>query len=381
MTVSSEISLDEFRSRMGLLRAEMEKRELTTFLINNKESIYYLTGTSYAQQERPFLILVTLDGRTEILVPKLESDHMRKIPDYFSIKTYREFPAPPGEGWLERLEDMLCEPGALGIEPSLPVVQARRLDKYNPSIASIVETLRLVKSAREVELIRRAARLSVRGTELLLSASRYGETIAAGLSARGRMMGEIAAEVPDFDYMATSVIMAVWAGKFSAEPHRIPQSGDMTADGPNVSISANRVNGYAAESERTFFTAPPSAMCRDLFAIMMEARAKAFSMARPGVAASDIDAAVNAIFLKNGVGQNLLHRTGHGFGLGGHEGPWIAEGSDDVLQENMLISIEPGLYIPDHGGYRHSDTMLITEMGCENLTPYPDSIEALTLVS
>jgi Xaa-Pro aminopeptidase len=66
--------------------------------------------------------------------------------------------------------------------------------------------------------------------------------------------------------------------------------------------------------------------------------------------------------------------------LGNHEGPWVAEGSEDILKENMFISIEPGLYVPNIGAFRHSDTYLVTREGCENLTPYPTEMEHLTIL-
>lgn len=94
---------------------------------------------------------------------------------------------------------------------------------------------------------------------------------------------------------------------------------------------------------------------------------------------AEIDLCANGFLRQEGFGENLLHRTGHGFGLGNHESPWVAEGSQEVLAENMLISIEPGVYVPGLGGFRHSDTVLVTSDGYECLTHYPTSLEALTL--
>ena len=74
-----------------------------------------------------------------------------------------------------------------------------------------------------------------------------------------------------------------------------------------------------------------------------------------------------------------MHRTGHGFGLSTHEGPWVAEGSEEVLEAGMLISVEPGIYLPGVGGVHHSDTVLITEEGYECLTRYPTDLESLTI--
>ena len=113
-----------------------------------------------------------------------------------------------------------------------------------------------------------------------------------------------------------------------------------------------RVNGYAAECERTFFTTPPTADERRLFAAMLEARRVAFALVRPGVAAAEVDAAVDELLTREGFGDPSarLHRTGHGFGLDNHEPPWLARGSPHGLARNMVVSIEPGIYVAGAGG-------------------------------
>jgi len=112
---------------------------------------------------------------------------------------------------------------------------------------------------------------------------------------------------------------------------------------------------------------------------MVEARRRAFALARPGVQCAELDAAANGFLRDEGYGGNLMHRTGHGFGLSTHEGPWVAEGSEDLLEAGMLISVEPGIYLPGVGGVRHSDTVLITEEGYECLTRHPTDLESLTI--
>ena len=144
-----------------------------------------------------------------------------------------------------------------------------------------------------------------------------------------------------------------------------------------------RVNGYSAESERTYFTAPPSAEAKSAFAAMMEARRRALTMIRPGVSCSDLDSTVSAFLAAEGyAGQDMrLHRLGHGIGLGTHEGPWLAEGSPDRLEVNMVISIEPGIYLKGIGGFRHSDTVLVTEDGHELLTHHPSEMKSLVVAN
>jgi Xaa-Pro dipeptidase len=120
---------------------------------------------------------------------------------------------------------------------------------------------------------------------------------------------------------------------------------------------------------------------RQAYRAMLEARSIAFRMIRPGVACGQIDAAVNDFLKAEGYEGEAcrLHRTGHGIGLGNHEAPWIAVGSDEILAENMVISIEPGIYLEGElpGGFRHSDTVLVTADGFECLTRQPTALGAL----
>ena len=209
----------------------------------------------------------------------------------------------------------------------------------------------MVKSADEVAMIRRAAHYADRGVEELLAAAYRGATVAEGFARTGALSRAIIRQVADWEILTTRVLLATWAAPRSAQPHSIPDLNDRLHEGPHVALSLLRVNGYAAESERTFFTASPSRQCRRAFRAMEEARNLAFRMIRPGVSCGEIDAAVNEFLRTEGYSGDecRLHRTGHGIGLGNHEAPWVAEGSTDILAENMVISVEPGIYLKGEG--------------------------------
>jgi Xaa-Pro dipeptidase len=153
----------------------------------------------------------------------------------------------------------------------------------------------------------------------------------------------------------------------------------MEKGGPNVSIVAGTMSGYGFEVERTFFLGKVPEAARRPYNTMMQARKLAFEMVRPGVSMHDVDAAVNDLLRKSGYGEALLHRTGHGIGVSGHEGPFLAEGYHHEIRPGMIFTIEPGIYIEGIGGFRHSDTVLVTETGNVSLTPFPDSLEEMTL--
>jgi Xaa-Pro aminopeptidase len=276
------------------------------------------------------------------------------------------------------LHDLLAGVRHLGVEPTLPQEIAVQLQSLRPRVLPLVEGLRLVKSPAEVQMLRQAAHYADLGMVKILAASYRGVSEIEIFSQGRSVQMDIIRETP-FDPLTTSVLTAAWPAPMSAMPHGVPAVGDRLAEGPHIGLSFMRVNGYGAECERTYFLSPPSAQMREMFATMRQARQRAFLLLRPGVACAEIDRAANGFLRDEGLGQYLLHRTGHGFGLGNHEGPWIADGSSDVLAANMLVSVEPGIYIPGVGGFRHSDTVLITEDGYECLTAYPVELDDLTI--
>ena len=373
------IPQEEYTTRVAALQRLVAERGLDLFLVSSRDSIFYLTGVSYDPLERPFFILVRGPATGPVLlVPALEKTHLEVAPNIETVHAYWDYPSPPGQGWPERLRDLLAGVARLGVEPSLPQEIAVQLADCSPVVAPLVEQLRLVKSPVEVYMLRQAARYADLAVRRVIAASYYGvaeiELFSQGREVQIQIMREIG-----YDALTTSVLAGAWPAPWSAQPHSVPKIEDRLTEGPHIALCLDRVFGYAAECERTYFTAPPSPVMRQAFAAMLEARRRAFALIRPGVPCAEVDAAANGFLRAEGYGDHLLHRTGHGFGLGAHEGPWVAEGSADTLQANMVISNEPGIYLPDIGGFRHSDTILVTPNGYEPLTYYPTDLDALTV--
>jgi Xaa-Pro aminopeptidase len=296
------------------------------------------------------------------------------------VMSYTEFPAPKGEGWQEVLVNCLEKIKNLGVEPGLSAENLAKLAQFSPRVIPVIDQFRQIKSAAEIELIRQTAAYADMGMEKIMKASYRGATVLEIFSQARAVQTRVLKETA-YDPMESSFLMASWPAPFSAQPHGIPRVDDRMGSGPLVGLSYLRVNGYAAEVERTYFHTPPSPEEKKVYQHMLEARELAVSMVRPGVVCGHIDEAVYQFLCAQGYESYLLHRTGHGIGLGNHEGPYIARGSDDVLKENMVISIEPGIYIPEIGGFRHSDTLLVTAAGCEFLTHHPSDMDALTLTA
>lgn len=316
-----------------------------------------------------------------MLVPEPELESVSQAWGVEQTLTYREYPAPLGQGWGDGLFGQIRLGLRFGFESGVPWAQAQSLLAAGGQSLDLLENIRMLKSDWEVAQIERAARYADWGVGEVLRRAWQGCSAAETLIPMQSLQQKIMRELPDWDPLSTKVQAAAWPAPLSAQPCGAPPLGARLGQGPHVALVLTRVNGYAAECARTFFTSRPDAHERELFGLMGEARKIAYSMLRPGVACGEIDAAVNRFFGAGGHADHRtrLHRCGHGFGLGHHEPPWLAQGSGHVLVQGMVISIEPGIQAPGSGGYRHSDTVLITEDGYRMLTHAACGLESLVL--
>jgi Xaa-Pro dipeptidase len=168
-------------------------------------------------------------------------------------------------------------------------------------------------------------------------------------------------------------------GKRSAFPHAVPSKDRLkTGDALILSFGA-QVGGYNVECERSFCVGKPSDYAKRLFDAMLAAHDTGAENLKQGAVAEEVDRKSLDQIRKAGFEKFLKHRTGHGIGLEGHEAPWIAEGDKTVLQPGMVFSCEPGVYDPDWGGFRHSDTVVVRADKGEVLNAYPTRLEDMII--
>jgi Xaa-Pro aminopeptidase len=142
-----------------------------------------------------------------------------------------------------------------------------------------------------------------------------------------------------------------------------------------ITGATSDIDGYTSELERTMFMGEPSEEYRNYYNIMLEAQSIGIQESGPGVPCSHVDQSVMDYFEEQGVLEYTKHHTGHALGLDFHEPGFIDRGSDEVMQPGHVYSIEPGIYIDGKAGFRHSDTILITEGGSERITYYPRELD------
>jgi Xaa-Pro dipeptidase len=372
---------EEIELRYQKVRTLMEKEGLDLYVAAHTDNVYYLTNFAYIPFERPFFLIVPLDGIPTIIVPLLEVSHAKqRVLGKVDYNTYYEYPATRGQEYVSSLKSAIPEDKRVGIESSLSIAhQAIMPGKLK--VVDIVDNARLVKTDYEVGRIAYASQVADEGMAKALELSKPGaqELTIYGEGVR-HMMAKMVFEVPNPNMLVSNFLCGVWPKSLSAQPHSVPGLFDTLEEGgPNVCIVTAQADGYSAEVERTYFIGNVPDEAKAPFDAFMKARALGYELVKPGVPAAEVDEKVLDLIKKLGYGDYILHRTGHGFGITGHEPPWVALGSENVLEKNMVISIEPAIYIPEVGGYRHSDTVLVIDSGCVPLTKARDTLEELIL--
>ncbi len=371
----------EMSSRIGRVQAELQERGLAAYVSAAPANILWLTNFANFIHERPFILVVPQNGRPMFLVPLLELDHVNhRVVGDVEFVTYSEFPAPDGNRWQDRFSNILPVTGNIGIEEMLPNAIVRACgDRVTP--LDLVDLLRAIKSDYELGRIAYGCRLmSDAHIDLLsrahpgMSQSDINQTI--GRSVLKRLGDDNAAMNP----FATSIMTLIQNQRVSHDPHNFTDLDmAMLPGGPHITVFNSVLNGYGAEVERTFFLGAVPEDAKAPFEAMMEARRLTFELTRAGNILGDVDRAVNKLFADSGYAEARRHRAGHGMGVTAHEAPFIADGDESEIRPGMVFSIEPGIYLPGLGGFRHSDTVVVTDDGLECLTSSPDLLEDLIL--
>jgi Xaa-Pro aminopeptidase len=390
-----KIQQAEYEQRTSRLAEHAREAELSGVVLFDPAYVLYYVGFAFVPTERPMAFVLSAHGEGGMLVPRLEREHAQANALVSEVADYPEYPSErhPTESLRELLERLGISgsygadhdgyPWVLGYRgPTLTELTGTSPDK----VTAFVEDQMAIKSRAEIELIRESAKWGNLAHVLLQRYTRPGVTETevsqrASNEATLAMLDAIGpiyrGQNPFFDGASAGYRGQI--GRNAAIPHALAanitfQAGDVLVTGASAPVW-----GYLSELERTMVIGEPSVEQRRMFDHMVALQDTAFEAIKPGSKCSDVDRAVRAYYDEHNLWDYWKHHVGHCIGLRYHEGPFLDIGDDTEIKPGMVFTVEPGLYAAGLGGFRHSDTVAVTEDGIEFLTYYPRDLESLTL--
>jgi Xaa-Pro aminopeptidase len=377
------------------LASHLQSKDLAGAVLFDSYYVSYYAGFAFIPTERPIALVVSSQGKRALFVPRLELEHAEAEAYVERVDHYLEYPGDPHpmvmlKGILDEMgirdrigADTDGYPWILGYEgPDLSAVTGAVVVR----MGAFVEAQMRVKSAAEVALIRESAKWSNLAHRLLQRYTKPGAT-ETEVSLRASQEATLAlVDTLGPLYRARSMFSDGASagyrgqiGRHAAIPHALAMNATFMPGDVLVTGASAAMWGYQAELERTMIIGAPSDEQKRFFEHMKAAQEIAFASLKPGARCSDVDRAVRRYYEEQGLMPYWKHHTGHGIGLRYHEGPFLDSGDHTVLRPGMVLTIEPGLYVAGLGGFRHSDTVVITEAGMELITYYPRDLESLTI--
>jgi Xaa-Pro aminopeptidase len=361
-----------FAARRKNLRSLIKKAEVDALLVTNFKNVTYLTGFTGDDS----YLLATLDGETLVTDPRYTTQLEEECPGLAlevrapGVKILTAVTKAVQKSKIERL----------GIEGNSATVSLQQsLAKALPGVEivvteNLVERLRIVKDKHEITATRLACLQARRAYDVVRAVIKPEMTeleVAAELEYQARRFGAKALSFP--------AIVAV--GPRAALPHATPTARRLgESDFTLVDWGANS-GLYMSDLTRIIVTGRISPKLRKIYGVVLKAQLAAIEAIRPGVTCQQVDRVARRIITRAGFGKAFGHGLGHGTGLEIHEAPRLAAGQKTKLRPGMIVTVEPGIYVPGWGGVRIEDDILVTRTGHEVLTDVPKQLEDCALAS
>jgi Xaa-Pro dipeptidase len=332
-------------------------------------NLRYFTGLAMHLSERPTVAFVPAEGAAVLVVPELEAPGARSaIQVDVEILTYRD-----EEGhehvFHQAAERLGLEGKRIGVEYlGMRLIEMRRIEQSAPGCLLLatepwMPKLRMCKDEEELRCMRRAVEIAERAMQRFLDngAIRPGRTEL-------ELVADLRMALLQESGHGEAFRPIVAGGPNSGSPHVSPTDRPLELGDLVVIDWGAMFEGYQSDITRTFVLGTPPAQLREMHDAVLAANQSGRVTAGPGRPAQDVDRAARRAITLAGLGEFFIHRTGHGLGLETHEPPYIVEGNLLLLAQGMTFTVEPGVYVPDVGGIRIEDNVVITEDGSETLT-------------
>lgn len=343
--------------RVKAIRMKLIESAKTALLIHSYENYRYLSGFTGSNA----YLLITQDHAVLLTDPRYGQQAFEQAP-HFDVIVYEQDRITAIHQQLERLQvervGIEAEHMSVAFYKELQeTITTHRFYRLTDEIAQ----LRKIKDAKEIALIRQAVHISDQSFTDLLPILRPGMSEREVLAELEYLKMKYGSERPAFGTI-------VAAGERSALPHATPTDHQLAVNDILLIDYGVTFEGYMSDMTRTIWLGEPSKQLQELYEYVTIALEESIAAIRPGMTGHELDRVARDVFVDAGLEQYSLRGLGHGVGLEIHEKPRLALHSEEVLEENMIVTIEPGLYLPGIGGVRIEDMVVLTKDGCDVLT-------------
>ncbi|WP_239254947.1 M24 family metallopeptidase [Listeria ilorinensis] len=336
--------------------------------ITNPENVAYFAGYHSEPHERVLGLAIFPDAEPFLFVPGLEIEDASESDFHHNIYGYSDTEDP----WFiiaEQLKKRASHANKIAIEKShMSVDRFEALSGHFPHTTFIpieekIQMIRVIKTPEEIKIMKEAALLADEAVKIGIAEIAVGRTEA-------EIVAKIDYEMKKKGVSGMSFETMVLTGKNGALPHGAPgqtkiQKGDLVLFDLGVVHK-----GYCSDTTRTVAFGEVSDEQKRIYETVLKAQLAAIEKVKAGALAKEIDLTARTIIREAGYGDYFPHRLGHGLGASVHEFPSITETNELSLQENMVFTIEPGIYVPGIAGVRIEDDIVVTANGCEILTEF-----------
>ncbi|WP_027410169.1 M24 family metallopeptidase [Anoxybacteroides tepidamans] len=361
--------------RLQAFQQWLQEQHISFAIITSTPNVFYLSGF-YSDPHERLLALVVFPNEEPILVcPQMEAGQAKRSGWHYSLIGYSDI-ENPWELISEHVTKRQPAADRIAVEKThLSLERYEQLCTYFSARSTInaeekLRELRMMKDEQEVSILRQAAALADLGVEVGVKAIAEGKTELEIIAA-------IEYELKKQGVREMSFATMVLTGQKTADPHGTPglaaiQKGDFVLFDLGVVL-----DGYCSDITRTVVFGKPSDEQKRIYETVLKAQLAAIAASKPGAAAGTVDQAARQIIEQAGYGSYFTHRVGHGLGIEIHEYPSMNATNAMALEQGMVFTIEPGIYVPSIGGVRIEDDVLITNDGVEILTSYPKELITL----
>ncbi len=350
-----------YQTRIQRARDLMRDEGLDMLFIGPSSDFRYFTGHPVKQSERLTALLIPYDGTPTVVVPQLEAPLVAHLGDDFEYEIWTETENPI-DRVVERVRRSGSEAIAINDQIWAGFVIQLQHELPNRSYArgvNVLKQLRSVKDQFELDLLKEASRRT----------DNAWESFIKSVKVIGRTEEEVAEDLKGAlaDHGMPDVAFCIVAsGPNGSSPHHHTADRRIQAGDPIVMDFGGIHEGYFSDVTRTPVAGHvPDDNFTTAYDIVLEAQQAAFEKIAPGVPCQDVDRAARKVITDHGYGDYFIHRVGHGIGMTGHEDPYLVEGNAEPLQAGMVVSDEPGIYMPGKWGIRIEDSVAVTASGGE----------------